>query len=88
MTEDKKEVIHIYMRRGCPYCMKVEEHIERMKDGEMKKLVEKYYAGEDFSTEDFKNKYEGATFPRAYHRKKDGSVDAIKDSDEIVEYLK
>ena len=88
MTHDKKEVIHVYMRRGCPYCEKVKNHIEKMSENDMKKIIEIYHADEDFSTEEFKNKYEGATFPRAYHRKKDGSVEAIKSSDEIVEYLK
>jgi hypothetical protein len=72
----------LYLKRGCPYCNKVLDNI----DGNDQ--VELYYCDEDFKYENFKRKYgESATFPRGYI-KEGKKVRLLKDSNEILNYLK
>jgi glutaredoxin len=72
----------LYLKEGCPYCQMIKEELA---DKDME--VEMYYAGKDFTPEDYKKKYgNDATYPRAFVV--DGKNNhLLKDSEAIMEFL-
>lgn len=77
-------MITIYMKRGCPYCEKVLNHIKKHNLEEKTKI---YYVEEDFTRKEFKDKYgENASFPRGYLHKGEDII-LIGGSDEIIKEL-
>lgn len=78
------KIVTIYMKRGCPYCQKVENFVN---NNDLKDNVNMYYAGEDFDTGEFKKKYNGSTFPRGFivEDKKNPKDNKLYETVELIE---